>query len=298
MEYTAASFFSGIGGLDLAAERAGFRVSYQCENEPYPRAVLRKNFPGAILLGDINGVTGKDFDERIDLIFGGFPCTDISIGTGRNGKGLAGERSGLWFQLARIIGEIRPRCVMLENVPAITFRGGTTVTANLAGLGYDCIWIHLRAASVGSPQYRNRWLLLGYANGIRRQIADAAGLYPSSIGACGTKQQIPERGAIKRTREGSRTRARQLARGRVGSESRLGGCADGVSARLDICTHEFPAGSWQSQKAWEPPRLAPDNAERAQRVKALGNAVVPQQAYPIFAALYEFLIELDGASAN
>ena len=120
MSYTAASFFTGIGGLDLAAERAGFIVTHMTEIDPYCRAVLRRHWPTVNLLEDIRDVSSADIGQ-VNIIFGGFPCQDISTAGAK--RGLSGSRSGLWFELARIISGVRPQLVMLENVSAITSTG-------------------------------------------------------------------------------------------------------------------------------------------------------------------------------
>jgi DNA (cytosine-5)-methyltransferase 1 len=110
---------------------------------------------------------------KIDIIYGGFPCTDISV-AGR-GAGLAGERSGLFFEITRLVGEIRPRFIFLENVPVITFRGLDAVTATLAGLRYDCRWGMLSAYDMGAPHRRMRWWLLAHSRDVRRQMRESKG---------------------------------------------------------------------------------------------------------------------------
>jgi DNA (cytosine-5)-methyltransferase 1 len=102
---------------------------------------------------------------RVDLVFGGFPCQDISL-AGR-GAGLAGARSGLWFEMLRIIREVRPRVVFLENVAAITFRGLDAVLGSLAESGYDAEWLCLQASDVGATHRRDRWFCLAYQRGNR-----------------------------------------------------------------------------------------------------------------------------------
>src|SRR3990167_5769396 len=112
------SLFSGIGGFDLAFERAGFICDTVCEIDKQVQTVLRRHFPHARLIDDVRKV-GKESHERksIDLICGGFPCQDVSIAGKR--AGLAGKRSGLWFEFARIIDELEPQWVVIENVPGL-----------------------------------------------------------------------------------------------------------------------------------------------------------------------------------
>src|SRR5215831_9611163 len=111
---TVGSLFSGIGGFDLGLERAGLRTAWFCESDPYCRRVLAKHWPGVPIHPDVRGLRGVDV-EPVDILCGGFPCTDLSV-AGR-GAGLTSERSGLWFEFGRLIRELRPRYVVVENVP-------------------------------------------------------------------------------------------------------------------------------------------------------------------------------------
>jgi DNA (cytosine-5)-methyltransferase 1 len=131
--------FSGIGGLTIALAPWCRPVAY-CENDRYAQGVLlssmRSGKIGVAPIWDDVRTLGAKTVRNIDIIYGGFPCQDLSCaGTG---AGLDGERSSLFFEIARLAGELRPRFVFLENVPAITTRGGTRVIAELAGLGFDC----------------------------------------------------------------------------------------------------------------------------------------------------------------
>src|SRR5437868_5460774 len=110
------SLFSGIGGFELGFERAGMRVSWQVEQDAYCRAVLARHFPDAARFEDVREVGAQNLDP-VDLICGGFPCQDLSS-AGR-GAGIDGARSGLWSEFARIVCELRPRYVVVENVPAL-----------------------------------------------------------------------------------------------------------------------------------------------------------------------------------
>jgi DNA (cytosine-5)-methyltransferase 1 len=100
----------------------------------------------------------------VDVLCGGFPCQDISL-AGR-GAGLAGERSGLWREFARLIGELRPRYVLVENVPALTSRGLDVVLADLAACGFDAEWDHLPASAFGAPHRRDRIWLVAYPGAV------------------------------------------------------------------------------------------------------------------------------------
>ncbi len=153
--------FSGIGGFSLGLERAGMTTVAFCEIEPYCRAVLAKHWPGVRIYEDIRTLTA-DILERdgiaVDVICGGFPCQDISV-AGR-GAGLAGERSGLWREYFRLVGELRPRVVIVENVAALLGRGIGDVLGDLASIGYDAEWCCVPAWAVGMPHNRNRvWIV-------------------------------------------------------------------------------------------------------------------------------------------
>lgn len=159
--------FSGIGGFSLGLERAGMRTVAFCEIEPFPRAVLRKHWPNVPCYDDIRTLTAKRLSEdgiTADVICGGFPCQDISIAGTWNtgGVGIAGERSGLWFEYLRLIGEIGPRFVIVENVAALLERGLCDILAGLAQIGYDAEWHCIPASAVGAPQIRDRMWLVAY----------------------------------------------------------------------------------------------------------------------------------------
>jgi DNA (cytosine-5)-methyltransferase 1 len=156
--------FSGIGGISLALSEWVQTAAY-CEIEPYCQGVLLSrmadgNIENAPIWDDITTLKGSDLPP-IDIIFGGFPCTDISC-AGR-GAGLEGKRSGLFFEIVRLAKEIKPKFLFLENVPAITTRGGLRVVRTLAEMGYDCRWCTISAASVGALHKRERWFLLAHA---------------------------------------------------------------------------------------------------------------------------------------
>ena len=154
--------FSGIGGFALAAQRVwgdDLNLVGFCEIDPYAQRVLDKNFPGVPIYQDIKELDGKRF-ENIDLITGGFPCQDISIAG--YGAGIEGDRSGLWSEMFRVISEVRPKFALIENVSAITFRGGTRVISDLAKIGYDTEWQTISAAYVGALHRRNRVWFISY----------------------------------------------------------------------------------------------------------------------------------------
>lgn len=172
---TYGSLFSGIGGMDLGLDRAGMECRWQVEIDPFCSRVLAKHWPGVKRYGDIRDVDGTEL-ERVDLIAGGFPCQGFSfMGLG---AGLADERSGLWFEMLRIIRYLRPRFILVENVSALLTRGMGRVLSDLAALRYDAEWDCIRAGYLGAPHERERVFLLAYANvgnGVQRVGAEQIG---------------------------------------------------------------------------------------------------------------------------
>lgn len=156
--------FSGIGGFSLGLERAGgFETVAFCEIEPYCRRVLAKHWPGVPCYEDVRELSAQRlWDDgntiSIQVICGGFPCQDIS--DAGECAGIDGERSGLWREFARIIGDLRPRYVIVENVAALLHRGMGTVLGDLAALGYDAEWHCIPAGHVGASHERDRvWII-------------------------------------------------------------------------------------------------------------------------------------------
>lgn len=158
--------FSGIGGFALAARWMGWETVGFCEIEPYAQKVLRKHWPEVPIYDDVKELRGDDCGP-VDIITGGFPCQDISYAG--KGAGINGERSGLWTELARLIGEIRPRYAVLENVAALLSRGLDRVTGDLAQIGYDAEWEVIPAAGVGAGHIRERVWISAYPCGNRLQ---------------------------------------------------------------------------------------------------------------------------------
>jgi DNA (cytosine-5)-methyltransferase 1 len=159
--------FSGIGGMSLALQPWVNPVAY-CEIDRYCQAVLLSRMAHGDLqpapiwddvqtLGKESGTFPKSF---VDIIYGGFPCQDISIAG--HGKGLEGERSGLIYEIFRLARELNPSFIFLENVPAITTRGGLALVKEITSMGYDCRWCIISAASIGASHKRERWFLLAH----------------------------------------------------------------------------------------------------------------------------------------
>lgn len=183
------SLFSGIGGLDLGLERAGMSCSWQVEIDDYANRVLAKHWPDIARFNDVRRV-GRYNLEAVDVIAGGFPCQDVSVaGTG---KGLEGDRSGLWREYLRIICDLRPRFIVVENVAALLARGAGRVLADLASIGYDAEWQTVQASDVGAPHTRARLFIVAYTNSFNGE----AGLGPvanrqAQIFTGGNRQRFP-----------------------------------------------------------------------------------------------------------
>lgn len=157
------ALFAGAGGGILGGKLLGWRTVCAVEYEPHAAAILVKRQNDGILQpfpvwDDVRTFDGKPWRGRVDVVSGGFPCQDISCAG--SGKGLAGERSGLWSEMARIIGEVRPRYAFVENSPVLTSRGLGVVLGDLAELGYNVKWCVLGHDSAGGQQKRERiWIV-------------------------------------------------------------------------------------------------------------------------------------------
>lgn len=159
--------FSGIGGFALAAQWAGFDTLYSSEIDAFAKRVYSHHFPSVEQLGDIKNVTASVIRERIDLFTGGFPCQDLSVAGKR--QGLAGERSGLFFEIIRLASALQPRWLLLENVPGLlSSNGGRDFAAVLSGLvecGYGVAWRVFNAQYFGVPQRRRRLFIIASLGG-------------------------------------------------------------------------------------------------------------------------------------
>lgn len=281
------SLFSGIGGLDLAAEWAGFTTVGQCEFADYPTKVLEKHWPDVPRWRDVRTLTKESFYERtglrtVDVISGGFPCQPFSVAGKQKGKG---DDRYLWPEMLRVITELRPRCVVGENVPGIIKIAAGQVVKDLERTGYHVIVFNFEAAAVGAWHRRSRVFFTGLAD-----VADTdGGWLHDSI----RKEDQPARSRENDIYEQSgRTWGGEQSEGaRVSPDERA--VADALRIQR---TGDARRGEWQELadgRCWaaEPDvgRVAHGIPARVGRLKCLGNAVVPQQAYPIFKALMEEL---------
>lgn len=163
------ALFAGAGGGILGGQLLGWRTVCAVEIEPYAASVLvaRQNdglLPPFPIWDEVQTFNGRPWRGIVDVVSGGFPCQDISI-SGK-GEGITGERSGLWMEMARIIGEVRPRYAFVENSPVLTSRGLGVVLGDLAAMGFDARWGVLGATDVGAPIERNRMWILARADQI------------------------------------------------------------------------------------------------------------------------------------
>jgi DNA (cytosine-5)-methyltransferase 1 len=241
------SLFAGIGGFDLAARWVGWETSWYSEIEPYASAVMQKQFPEAVNLGDVTLIDGKQA-APVDILCGGFPCQDISLAG--KGAGLSGARSGLWTHYARLIDEIRPRWVVAENVSALRSRGLDQVLGSLDALGYDAEWHCIPAAHVGAPHRRDRIWIIAYPR-IAGGLADGLG--------AGLEGHAGDGGAAGRE------------------------AASGSAAESSVRGGGYTSGWWASEP--NVGRVAHGIPSRVDRLRCLGNSIVPQVAYEIFRAI-------------
>jgi DNA (cytosine-5)-methyltransferase 1 len=160
------SLFAGIGGFDLGLERSGMECIWQVEIDPFCQKVLAKHWPDVRRFSDVGDVGAHNL-EAVDLICGGFPCQDVSLAGNR--AGLNGKRSTLWSEFYRIVCEIRPRWVVIENVPGLlsSDNGGffSKILRELSSGGYDAEWRIISGSDVGAPHRRERLWIVAYPNG-------------------------------------------------------------------------------------------------------------------------------------
>ena len=240
--WTVGSCFAGIGGFELGLQWAfdeygiDHKVKWQIEQNAFCQRILKKHWPNAKMYDDIR--TTKEI-EPIDILIGGFPCQDIS--TAGKQKGIEhGEKSSLWFEMLRIIGDIRPRIVVLENVPNIIRLGGSKVIGGLAKIGYDCEWTIISAEQFGAPHLRKRWFCVA-----------------TDTDRCDVQKQ-PTNARSMEKKNGHKCRTCKNAR---------------INAK----------DSWEKFPT-KPPFCDGNDGipDRVARLKALGNAIVPQCSQWVF----------------
>jgi DNA (cytosine-5)-methyltransferase 1 len=157
------SLFSGIGGFELGAKKCGIKTLWNCEIDSFNRRILKESFPDTIQYEDINKMQHPAY---VDIISGGFPCQDISRAKYKR-KGIKGERSRLWSEFYRIIKEVKPKYVIIENSIELRKQGLEFVLRDLAESGYNAEWKNFYAASFGLPTLRERIILVAYSTKVR-----------------------------------------------------------------------------------------------------------------------------------
>jgi DNA (cytosine-5)-methyltransferase 1 len=270
------SLFAGIGGFDLGFERAGFKTVWQVEKNAYCRRVLRRHFPDADRrVTDVRFAGARNL-LPVDVICGGFPCQDISNAGLR--AGIDGERSGLWREMHRIISELRPRFVIVENVAALLGRGMGRVLGDLSEIGYDAEWQVISAADVGAPHLRERIWIVAYPRhgdvaeqpwAARREgwQWEPERTQPRSDGEAMAHANAERRNGWARVCRPERRPESANSGASIFNATHDTQDSDGVR-RSDA------AGQWRIEPAVG--RVAHGVPARVDRLRALGNAVVPQ----------------------
>lgn len=239
------ALFAGAGGGILGSHLMGWRTVCAVEREAYPAQVLaqRQNdgiLPPFPIWSDVLSFDGRPWRGIVDVISGGFPCQDIS--SAGKGAGIDGARSGMWSQMARIIGEVRPRFVFVENSPMLVSRGLARVISDLAQMGYDAQWARFSASNFGAPHQRDRLWLVAHANGIRLETQRLTSGFPKEITLLRSySQNVSNTQSIRwqQARENIRRPTQRFSRSSKkwsrwwDVEPGLGRVADGVANRVD-----------------------------------------------------------------
>jgi len=272
------SLFSGYGGIDLALKDYVRPLLY-CDIERYAQAMLLSrmddgSLPFAPIWNDVTTLDGKQFKRLVDIIYGGFPCQDLSVAG--KGAGLAGKRSGLFYEVIRICTEASPTFIFLENVPAIRTRGSLQVQEALASIGYDARWGTLSASEVGANHKRERWFCLA----IRRGVAYSSGKRLEG-------QWITERVSEKQL--GINSGSKDISHSDLQRQRRKTTSTTQEDYKGIREDYWWTMSSATNSDWWtiEPRmgRVANGIANRAHRIKALGNGVVPLQVKTAFEIL-------------
>ena len=269
------ALFAGAGGGILGGKLLGWRTVCAVEWEPYPASVLcaRQNdgfLPPFPIWDDIQTFDGNPWRGIVDVISGGFPCQDISVAG--KGDGLDGERSGMWTHMARVVSEVRPRFVFVENSPMLVTRGLERVLGDFTQMGYDCKWTVMGAADIGAPHQRDRIWIVAHSRYWRRRDKrtikgrqNPQGEWATDPNQTSRPGEQPTSMAHTMFNRLQGIRENRATQGQVGLCSR-----EGIYEIQDL---------WGTADYWsiEPsiPRVADGVAARVDRLKAIGNGQVP-----------------------
>lgn len=259
--------FSGIGGNSLGLREYIKTIAY-CENNKYAQSVLLSRMSEGMLelapiWDDVKTLKKKDIKHKIDIIVGGFPCQDLSLAGLR--KGLEGERSGLFYEIVRLANEIKPSFIFLENVPGVRTKGLRQVVGAFTEMGYDCRWTHLSASNIGAHHKRERWFFIAYASseGLQRQRDRAF--------------------KIKKTQPFVINENENMANSECNKSRQQQGWGPGKSR--ENTPYYLDRTQWFSEPTVDRVVDGLSIQNRVDRVKCLGNAVVPLQAKIAFEKL-------------
>ena len=300
------ALFAGAGGGILGGHLLGWRTVCAVERDAYAAQVLaQRQNDGALkafpIWSDVCSFDGRPWRGLVDVVSGGFPCQDISAAG--NGTGIDGARSGLWKQMARIVGEVLPRKVYMENSPLLVGRGLAVVLGDLAEMGYDARWGIVGAADLDAPHQRDRIWIVANANSAwkpqpawREQerrlgafqrsqtVADADPVGWMRRSGPSGKERRPEssdRGFHQDMADAGREREREREQGIVAGVAETQVRCRPVERSPGSCSDGF--GRWPAEPGMG--RVANGVANRVDRIKALGNGQVPRVAAAAFAML-------------
>lgn len=274
---TVGSLFSGIGGLDLGLERAGMTVRWQSEIDPYACKILKKHWPEVLNHGDIKQIDWRTV-EPVDVICGGYPCQPFSTAGKRRGTN---DPRHLWPWVRDAISALRPRYAILENVRGHLSMGGTTVIGELAEIGYDAEWRVVSAAGLGAPHRRDRIIIVAYPNSnhepnepkhgqSQRLVADAGQQFGNGGGHQHGTGTVRERETVQKQVDRSNSN--------VAHTNNCGHVYASEAQQSDIGRRCATSGRQQWEVEPDVGRVADGVSHRVDRLRGLGNAVVPQVA--------------------
>ena len=286
-KFTGLSLFSGIGGMDLAFNWAGGSILAFCEVEPFCQKVLRKHWPDIPIFADIHNLNKEalfsaGIHTAVDVIYGGFPCQPFSVAGNQKGKD---DSRYLWPEFSRLVGELKPRWVVAENVPGILSIAADTVCSDLERQGYEVgIWSY-EAAAVGAKHRRERIFFVAHAGRALLQRSEQPGeLRTQAEGRITAEPERPSSSYVPDTDKIRCDMRRFERQGIHGQKSALNEADTGCEIIVSPQCQQH-GGMWESEPCVD--RVVNGLPNRVDRLKALGNAVVPQQVYPIFQAIFD-----------